>query len=88
MMERVDRRLVFKPLGNRPFLDGETEPCINGRILGVGSCFKEPNDGLAPLNLLHRERVQVEMETRVGGASWWNTLRALRVLLWYNNSAR
>ena len=26
MMERVDRRLVFQPLQNRPFLDGETEP--------------------------------------------------------------
>jgi hypothetical protein len=217
MIERVDRRLVFQPLGNRPFLDGETEPCINGRILGIGSYFKEPNDALAerllgeqledggwnceaapflsakrppsrrssfhtticvleglleygrsgrksaavrkarkrgekyllergmfrslrtgevidkrwlrfayptfwhydvlrgldylreagvkadsrareaveivmerrhqngrwPLNLLHRERIPVEMETRVGGASRWNTLRALRVLRWY-----
>ncbi|HEY0797112.1 MAG TPA: hypothetical protein VGD64_15170, partial [Acidisarcina sp.] len=35
MIDRVDKRLVFKLLGNRPFLDGETEPCINGRILGV-----------------------------------------------------
>ena len=220
MIERVDRRLVFEPLGNRPFLDGETEPCINGRILGVGSYFKEPNDALAkrllgeqledggwncearpflpakrppsqrssfhtticvleglleyeragrksaavararkkgqkyllergmfrslrsgevidkrwlrfayptfwhydvlrgldylreagvkpdgrvreaveivmerrhqngrwPLNLLHRERIPVEMETRVGGASRWNSLRALRVLRWYGES--
>jgi len=219
MIDRVDRRLVFQPLGNRPFLEGETEPCINGRILGVGSYFKEPNDALAgqllgeqledggwnceaapflsakrppsrrssfhtticvleglleyeragrksaavtrarkrgekyllergmfrslrsgevidqrwlrfayptfwhydvlrgldylreagvkadgrvreaveivmerrhqngrwPLNLLHRERIPVEMETRVGGASRWNTLRALRVLRWYGN---
>jgi hypothetical protein len=220
MMGRVDRRLVFRPLRNRPFLDGETEPCINGRILGVGSYFKQPNDGLAerllgeqledggwnceawpflpvkrppsrrssfhtticvleglleyeragrksaavtrarkrgenyllergmfrslrsgevidkrwlrfayptfwhydvlrgldylreagvktdgrvreaveivrerrhqngrwPLNVLHRERIPVEMETRVGGASRWNTLRALRVLRWYGES--
>ena len=220
MIERVDRRLVFEPLGNRPFLDGETEPCINGRILGIGSYFKEPNDALAerllgeqledggwnceawpflsakrppsrrssfhtticvleglleyeragrksaavtkarkrgekyliergmfrslrsgeaidkrwlrfayptfwhydvlrgldylreagvkpdgrvreaveivmerrhqngrwPLNLLHRERIPVEMETRVGGASRWNSLRALRVLRWYGES--
>jgi hypothetical protein len=47
MIGRVDRRLVFKRLHNRPFLHGETEPCINGRILGVGSYFKEPNDALA-----------------------------------------
>ena len=227
MIERVDRRLVFQPLDitekkiRRPFLDGETEPCINGRILGVGSYFKEPNDALAeqllgeqledggwnceawpflpvkrppsrrssfhtticvleglleyeraggksaavtrarkrgdeyllergmfrslrsgevidkrwlrfayptfwhydvlrgldylreagvkadgrvreaveivmerrhqngrwPLNVLHRERIPVEMETRVGGASRWNTLRALRVLRWYGDSA-
>jgi hypothetical protein len=33
MIDRVDKRLVFKPLNNRPFLNGETEPCINGRIL-------------------------------------------------------
>ena len=47
MIDRVDKRLVFKPLHNRPFLLGETEPCINGRILGIGSYFKKPNDALA-----------------------------------------
>jgi len=47
MIDRVDKKLVFKPLKNRPFLHGETEPCINGRILGVGAYFKEPNDALA-----------------------------------------
>jgi hypothetical protein len=47
MIGRVDKRLVFKPLQNRPFLDGETEPCINGRILAIGAYFKEPNDALA-----------------------------------------
>jgi hypothetical protein len=219
MIDRVDKRLAFKWLNNRPFLHGETEPCINGRILGIGSYFKEPNDALAkqllneqledggwnceatlespkrpkskrssfhtticvleglldyeragrksaavtkarkrgekyllerrmfrslrtgkviderwlrfsfptfwhydvlrgldylrnagikpdsrvreaikiviarrhqngrwPLNLLHRERIPLEMETEVGSASRWNALRALRVLRWYNNS--
>jgi hypothetical protein len=220
MIERVDRRLVFKPLNNRPFLTGETEPCINGRILAVGAYFKKPNDALVrqllaeqledggwncdaapflsakrppslrssfhtticvleglleyerarrksaattkartraenyllerrlfrslrtgevidkrwlqfsfptfwhydvlrgldyfrsagltpdsrvseaveavltrrhqngrwPLNLLHRERIPLEMETAVGSASRWNTLRALRVLKWYAGS--
>jgi len=47
MIGRVDKRLVYKWLDNRPFLHGETEPCINGRILGIGSYFKEPNDALA-----------------------------------------
>jgi hypothetical protein len=212
MIDRVNKGLVFKPLNNRPFLYGETEPCINGRILGIGTYFKEPNDALAdqllgeqledggwnceapksrrssfhtticvleglleyeragrksagvtkarrraenyllergmfrslrtgevidkrwlrfsfptfwhydvlrgldylrntgfkpdsrvgdaieamierrhqngrwPLNLLHPEHIPLEMETSVGRASRWNTLRALRVLRWYNNS--
>src|SRR5260370_17476580 len=47
MIDRVDERVVFKRLNSRPFLHGETEPCINGRILGLGSYFKEPNDALA-----------------------------------------
>jgi len=47
MIDRIDKGLVFKPLNNRPFLHGETEPCINGRILGTGAYFKEPNEALA-----------------------------------------
>jgi hypothetical protein len=220
MTERVER-LVFKWHHNRPFFHGETEPCINGRILALGAYFKEPNAALArqllreqledggwnceavelsakrplsrrssfhtticvlegllayeraggksaavtkarkrgecyllnrrmfrslrtgeviderwlrfsfptfwhydvlrgldylrnagikpvsrvreaveivikrrhqngrwPLNHLHREHIPVEMETAVGSASRWNTLRALRVLRWYNNSIK
>jgi hypothetical protein len=218
MIDRVNNRLVFKWLNNRPYLHGETEPCINGRILGIGSYFKKPNDALAkqllgeqledggwnceapqsrrssfhtticvleglleyerargksagatkavtkarkraedyllerrmfrslrtgevinkrwlrfsfptfwhydvlrgldylrnagikpdsrvrdaietvierrhqngrwPLNHLHPEYIPLKMETAVGGASRWNTLRALRVLRWYNKSTR
>lgn len=47
MIDRVDQGLVFRPLNNRPFLHGETEPCINGRILAVGAYFNKPNDALA-----------------------------------------
>jgi hypothetical protein len=47
MIDRVHRRVVFKPLNNRPYLHGETEPCINGRILSIGAYFHEPNDALA-----------------------------------------
>jgi hypothetical protein len=210
----VDRagKLRFKWHGNRPFFHGEVEPCINGRILGLGAYFKEPDHALAnrllseqlddggwnceapkskrssfhtticvleglldyeraagkstavtrarkraenyllerrlfrslqtgevidkhwlrfsyppfwhydvlrgldyfrnagakpddrvaealdiviqrrhqngrwPLNFRHPEWIPLEMETEVGRASRWNTLRALRVLRWYNNS--
>lgn len=47
MAGRIDKRLRFKWHDNRRFFDGETEPCINGRILGAGAYFKEPNDALA-----------------------------------------
>jgi hypothetical protein len=213
MIDRVEKRLVFQPLDNRPYLHGETEPCINGRILRIGAYFNRPNDALArqllaeqladggwnceapksarssfhtticvleglleyeragrksaavtkarkraekylvdrrmfralrsgevidkrwlrfsfptfwhydvlrgldylrnagvqpdsrvdeaigiviarrhqngrwPLNILHAERIPLEMEIRTGSASRWNSLRALRVLRWYNDAA-
>ncbi|HUO29086.1 MAG TPA: hypothetical protein VMU80_07715 [Bryobacteraceae bacterium] len=40
-------KLVFKWHDNRRFFEGETEPCINGRILGLGAYFEEPHDALA-----------------------------------------
>ena len=43
---RVEK-LRFKWHSNRPFFHGETEPCINGRILALGAYFKEPDDALA-----------------------------------------
>ena len=212
MVDRVDRHLIFKWHSNHRFFDGETEPCINGRILALGAYFKKPNDALAnqllseqledggwnceapkscrssfhttisvlegllayeragrksaaltkarkkaenyllerrlfrslrtgevidkrwlrfsfppfwhydvlrgldyfrstgnkpdsrvreaievvaqrrhqngrwPLNLLHPEWIPLKMETAVASASRWNTLRALRILRWYNNS--
>ena len=45
-------------------------------------------NGRWPLNLLHPEQIPLKMETDVGSASRWNTLRALRVLHWYNSSTR
>jgi hypothetical protein len=55
MIDRIHKRLVFKPLNNRPYLHGETEPCINGRILGIGAYFNKPNAALA--NLLLSEQL-------------------------------
>ena len=46
MSARVEK-LRFKWHSNRPFFHGETEPCINGRILGLGAYFKKPDDALA-----------------------------------------
>jgi len=54
MIDRIDKHLVFKQLNNRPYFQGETEPCINGRILGLGAYFKEPNGALAD-QLLHEQ---------------------------------
>jgi hypothetical protein len=45
-------------------------------------------NGRWPLNLLHPEHIPLQMETDVDSASRWNTLRALRVLRWYNHSTR
>src|ERR1700730_362716 len=56
MIDRVDKRLVFKPLNNRPFLHGGTGPCITGRMLAIGAHFTEPNDALA--NQLLREQLE------------------------------
>jgi len=56
MIDRVEKRLVFKQLKNRPFLRGETEPCINGRILALGAYFGKPNRTLA--NRLLREQLE------------------------------
>jgi hypothetical protein len=44
---RVAKGLRFAWHDNRRFLDGETEPCINGRIPGLGAHFHEPNEALA-----------------------------------------
>jgi hypothetical protein len=43
-------------------------------------------NGRWPLNLLHRDRIPLEMEAEVGKASRSNTLCSLRILRWYRNS--
>ncbi|HMG88251.1 MAG TPA: hypothetical protein VK574_21155 [Terracidiphilus sp.] len=90
MIDRVDKRLVFKPLNNRPYLSGETEPCINGRILGIGAYFKEPNDALA--RQLLREQLkdggwncQAPQSTR---SSFHTTICVLEGLLQHERAGR
>ena len=55
MIARVEK-LRFKWHNNRAFFDGETEPCINGRILALAAYFKTPNHALA--NQLLSEQLQ------------------------------
>jgi hypothetical protein len=43
-------------------------------------------NGRWPLNGRHSNRVAFDMETEVGKASRWNTLRALRVFRWYEGA--
>ena len=42
----VRERITWFQLDGRPFFDGETEACINGRILAAGACFGADCDRL------------------------------------------
>jgi hypothetical protein len=50
-ISRVKKNLTWKRLGDRPYFDGETEPCINGAILAFGSYFGERCDRIVDLLL-------------------------------------
>jgi hypothetical protein len=43
---RVNDHITWWQLDGRPFFDGETEPCLNGAILGTGAYFGAANDRL------------------------------------------
>ncbi len=45
-LDRVGERIVWWQLDGRPYFEGETEPCINGAILGAGAYFGSPSDAL------------------------------------------
>lgn len=43
----VRDRVTWGPeFGDSPFFEGEVEPCINGRVLGLGACFGQTSDRL------------------------------------------
>jgi hypothetical protein len=90
MIDRIDKRLVFKWLNNRPYLHGETEPCINGRILGIGAYFKKPNEALA--NQLLSEQLEDGgwncEAPKSQHSSFHSTICVLEGLLEYERAAR
>jgi hypothetical protein len=45
-IDLVKKRITWFQLDGRPFFDGETEPCINGWLLGVGAYFGAPSEKL------------------------------------------
>jgi hypothetical protein len=96
MIDRVDKGLVYKPLNNRPFLYGETEPCINGRILGIGAYFKEPDDAPGALDALADQLMGEQLEDggwnceapRSRRSSFHTTICVLEGLLEYERAGR
>jgi hypothetical protein len=45
-IDRVRKHITWHQLDGRAYFDGETEPCINGRILATGAYFGEPSKRL------------------------------------------
>jgi hypothetical protein len=97
MVDRVGKRLVFQPLNSRPFLHGEMESCINGRILALGAHFKEPNNELARQLLgeqledggRNREAVEPSAKRRLSRrSSFHTTICVLEGLLAYERAGR
>jgi hypothetical protein len=48
---------------------------------------KQQPDGRWLLDRIHQGRVHFDVESPVGAPSRWNTLRALRVLAWWDAGA-
>jgi hypothetical protein len=55
-VDRVRKHITWYQLDGRPYFDGETEPCINGRILATGAYFGDPSERL--LDRLLGEQLQ------------------------------
>ena len=55
-IDRVRKHITWHQIDGRPYFDGETEACINGRILATGAYFGEPSKRL--LDRLLGEQLQ------------------------------
>jgi hypothetical protein len=67
--------------------DAEVKPDSRVRDAIAIVLKRRHQNGRWPLNLRHPEQIPIDMETDVGRASHWNTLRALRVLRWFTQSS-
>ncbi len=65
--------------------DADPDPRMTGAVEVVRS--KGQPDGRWPVERLHPGRVHFDVEDGVGTPSRWNTLRALRVLDWWDRAA-
>ena len=87
-LTRVKTHLTFASLDDRPYFDGETEPCINGAILAAGSYFGERCDGIVD-RLLDEQladggwNCEAPASTR---SSFHSTIRVLEGLLEYEHA--
>ncbi|MFN2187164.1 MAG: hypothetical protein ACK2T3_00195 [Candidatus Promineifilaceae bacterium] len=88
-LDRVRENVTWLPLGCRPFFDGETEPCINGRILATGAYFGEASDSL--VDRLLSEQLEdggwnCEAENGSTRSSFHSTICVLEGLLEYERA--
>lgn len=84
----VRDRITWWQLDGRPYFDGETEPCINGKIMATGAYFGEVSDVL--LNRLLSEQLEdggwnCEAPTSKR-SSFHTTICVLEGLLAYENA--
>ncbi len=87
-IDRVCDQIRWKPLDNQPFFDGETEPCINGRILAAGAYFGEPSEKLVD-RLLGEQLADGGWNCEAPGShrsSFHSTINVLEGLLEYEKA--
>ena len=87
-ISRVKTNLRWKTLGDRPYFEGETEPCINGAILAFGSYFGERCERIVDRLLTEQLsdggwNCDAPPSTR---SSFHSTIRVLEGLLEYERS--
>ncbi len=73
----------------QPFFNGEVEPCINGRVVGLGAYFGQPVDGVVDLLLgeqLDDGGWNCEAENGSVRASFHTTINVLEGLLAYERA--
>ncbi len=85
---RVKAHLRWETLGNRPYFEGETEPCINGAILAFGSYFGERCEGIVD-RLLDEQLADGGWNCEAPSSvrsSFHSTIRVLEGLLEYERA--